>query len=242
MEDPRNLPVTELVPLTKNKPLVVPAGWEKLHQYIYLLQNNTDEHGWQYRSDWSTGVLDGLDEQWVPHNSDGLDVRRRMWFITVCKKDDIQNAKMILSEAVRKHPRGIIMRGDLTRYEQGTLMNSWVKRHTVLKDDRLEFYTNDKMEKRLSEFYIKGSECKMLFGSQCPTRNLAFSVRNNDGSIGILLDADNREVRGVCVCECFFQYVQYIFFVAKMKMKMKNFTTSALLFLQNSMNIFLLNT
>ena len=52
------------------------------------------------------------------------------------------------------------------------------------------------MDKRVgSEYYIKDCLCKMLFGSQCPERQYAFSVRSTDSSIGILLDANNREMR-----------------------------------------------
>jgi creatine kinase len=35
----------------------------------------------------------------------------------------------------------------------------------------------------------------MLFGSQCPGRDFAFSIRHPSGNVGILLDADNKEIR-----------------------------------------------
>jgi len=194
VRDPRTVNVQELVPANV---FDIPENWEKLHQYVYLLLTSTDEHGWQYRSDWSHGVLEPHDEQWVPENREGLDVRRRLWFITLSAKDDATKCKQILTEAIRRHPRGIIMRGELSRMEKGAIgLTSWTKRHVVLKDDRLEFYTTDKMDKRVgSEYYIKDCLCKMLFGSQCPDRQYAFSVRSTDSSIGILLDANNREMR-----------------------------------------------
>lgn len=196
LQDPRNVDVKTLVPILSSTPIILPSEWSKLHHYIYLLQSNTDEHGWQYRSDWYHGTPKALDEQWVGENREGLDVRRRLWFITICQSQDVSKCKAILAESIRKHPRGIIMRGNLARSEQGTLMKSWVDRHIVLKDDRLEVYTTEKMDKRVAEYYIKGCSCKMLFGSQCPDREFAFSIRNNDGSIAILLDADtSREAR-----------------------------------------------
>lgn len=194
-QDPCLVPITDLTGVTMANPLQVPNGWEKIHQYIYNLQSNTDEHGWQYRSDWSNGALTALDEQWVPDNRDGLDVRRRLWFLTLCLKDDVTNAKEVLEKAIRFCPRGVIMRGDLVRLEQGTLMKSWVNRHVMLKDDRLEFYQNEQMNKRLGEYNIKGCACKMLFGSQCPEKPYAFSVRSSDSSVAILLDGGIRETR-----------------------------------------------
>jgi hypothetical protein len=37
--------VEELMPLAKHK-LELPNGWERIHQYSYVLQPNTDEHGY----------------------------------------------------------------------------------------------------------------------------------------------------------------------------------------------------
>jgi hypothetical protein len=54
-----------------------------LHQYIYIIQPNTDENGWQYRSTWSDGIVTSRDEQWVESGFNGtqenasLHVRRR---------------------------------------------------------------------------------------------------------------------------------------------------------------------
>jgi hypothetical protein len=77
------------MPLAKHK-LELPNGWERIHQYIYVLQPNTDEHGWQYRSEWcEAGIITENDEQWVRTNAPGLDVRRRLWMITVVKRDDV---------------------------------------------------------------------------------------------------------------------------------------------------------
>lgn len=71
--------------------------------------------------DWSHGVLDPQEEQWVPENREGLDVRRRIWFITLSAKDEAIKCRQILTEAIRRHPRGIVMRGELSRMEKGML-------------------------------------------------------------------------------------------------------------------------
>lgn len=44
-------------------------------------------------------------------------------------------------------------------------------------------------------YVVQGCEVKMLFGSQCPGRDFAFSIRHPSGNVGILLDADNKEIR-----------------------------------------------
>lgn len=80
-QDPRIVAVQQLLCIVTNKnEIQIPTGWEKLHQYIYVKHQNTDDHGWQYRSDWSVGVLSPQDEQWVGTNADGRDVRRRFDF------------------------------------------------------------------------------------------------------------------------------------------------------------------
>ena len=50
-----------------------------LHQYIYIVQPNTDENGWQYRSSWSDGIITSRDEQWVesPYHDTNHDLRVR---------------------------------------------------------------------------------------------------------------------------------------------------------------------
>jgi hypothetical protein len=140
--DPRVAKVEELMPLAKYK-LQLPDGWEKVHQYIYVLQPSTDEHGWQYRSEWSNGPLTDKDEQWVRSNAPGLDVRRRLWMATVVSRDLVVAAKRRLAEAISSRVRGVIMEGTLFRQEQGALMKTWQKRHVVLTDDTIEIYTGN---------------------------------------------------------------------------------------------------
>ena len=199
--------------------IVLLKGWEKLHQYIYVKHHNTDDHGWQYRTDWSVGVLNPQDEQWVGVNADGRDVRRRLWMTTVVRKDDMIRAKRILSETLQKSRSGTILQGDLFKLEQGTISKSWVRRTVRLQHDALEFYSGNDFEGRIhgkrahNQLYmcttsiclhsevddscilVQGCEVKMLFGSQCPGRDFAFSIRHPSGNVGILLDADNKEIR-----------------------------------------------
>lgn len=191
--DPRSAKIEELLPLAKHK-LELPAGWEKVHQYIYVLQPSTDEHGWQYRSVWSDGPVTEKDEQWVKFNSHGLDTRRRLWITTVVRQDDHITAKNKLSEAFTIKPRGIIMLGDLYRQEQRTLRKVWQKRFIVLTDNRLEIYVASG-GKKVADLSLQECEIKMLFGVQCPGREFAFSIRDATGGLVGLFDADNREIR-----------------------------------------------
>jgi hypothetical protein len=195
--DPRVAKVEELMPLAKYK-LQLPDGWEKVHQYIYVLQPSTDEHGWQYRSEWSNGPLTEKDEQWVRNNAPGLDVRRRLWMATVVSRDLVVQAKRRLAEAISSRVRGVIMEGPLFRQEQGALMKSWQRRHVVLTDDTIEIYTSPKDEggRRIAELSVVDCEAKMLFGVQCPGRDFAFSIRKSPkNTLVALFDSETREVR-----------------------------------------------
>jgi len=191
--DPRSAKIEELLPLAKHK-LELPSGWEKVHQYVYVLQPSTDEHGWQYRSAWSDGTLTEKDEQWVKVNAHGLDTRRRLWITTVVRMDDQVTAKNKLSEAFKTKSRGIIMIGDLYRQEQRTLRKVWQKRFVVLTDNRLEVYVSSG-GKKIADLSLSDCEIKMLFGVQCPGREFAFSIRDSSGALVGLFDADNREIR-----------------------------------------------
>lgn len=114
-----------------------------------MKHHNTDDHGWQYRSDWSVGVLNPQDEQWVGVNADGRDVRRRLWMTTVVRKDDMIRAKRILSETLQKSRSGTILQGDLFKLEQGTISKSWVRRTVRLQHDALEFYSGNDFKGRI---------------------------------------------------------------------------------------------
>jgi len=93
-----------------------------IDQVVFIYQKLISTHSYlsKSRADWSNGLLEPHDEQWVPENREGLDVRRRLWFITLSGRDDAMKCKQILTEAIRRHPRGIIMRGELSRMEKGS--------------------------------------------------------------------------------------------------------------------------
>lgn len=191
--DPRNAKIDELLPLVKHR-LELPNGWEKVHQYMYVLQPSTDEHGWQYRSKWSNGPLKENDEQWVKSNSHGLDARRRLWITTVVKQDDLMTSKTRLQDAFKAKTRGVIMLGDLFIQESKTLRKVWAKRFCVLADNRIEVYASSG-GKKIKELSLVDCDIKMLFGVQCPGREFAFSVRESKGQLVGLFDAENREIR-----------------------------------------------
>lgn len=78
------------------------------------------------------------------------------------------------------------------RCEKGNLTATWNKRRVVLYHNRLEFYSGNIKK---GEVLLNDVEVKMLFESQCEGRKYAFSIRNATGSVGVLLDAENEQVR-----------------------------------------------
>ena len=191
--DPRLAKIDELLPLSKHK-LELPNGWEKVHQYMYVLQPSTDEHGWQYRSQWSDGPVNEGDEPWVKSNRKGLDSRRRLWITTVVKQEDLLLAKRKLSDAFKSQLRGIIILGDLYRQEQKTFRKVWQKRFCVLNDNQIEIYTAAG-GKRIRIINLADCNIKMLFGDQCPGREFSFALRDNAGNLVGLFDAESRDSR-----------------------------------------------
>ena len=164
------------------------------HQYIYIVHDNTDEQGWQYRSHWSDGEVKEGDEPWTNCPVASSMVRRRIWMTTVVDRLYLTLAKRLLSENIRTDNGGSYkMQGELLRYEKGTLTKSWQKRHVALTSNRLEFYSGSSKK---GEIPLNDCEVRMLFESQCPgSKNYAFSIRNPIGNVGILLDAESSEAR-----------------------------------------------
>ena len=167
-----------------------------MHQYVFIVQQNTDENGWQYRSDWSEGTLSSKDEQWVEKYNPALhNVRRRLWMTTVVKKNDVIAAKKLVYDSLNAPPKkDVIMQGNLYRYNQdmGQSSTSWQRRKVLLYHHKMEFYIGNE---RKGEAELDGCTVKMLFNAQCPGRNYAFSVRNASGSVSVLLEAENEEAR-----------------------------------------------
>ena len=48
--DPRTQPVSQLIDIVANPgEISIPSDWERLHQFMYVMGQHTDDHGWQYR-------------------------------------------------------------------------------------------------------------------------------------------------------------------------------------------------
>eukprot|EP01038_Epipyxis_sp_PR26KG_P011239 gene11239-15080_t len=195
--DPRTIPLNQLLGINNKRPEIqLPSGWLMLHQYIYVIQNNTDDNGWQYRSNWSeSGIVGNSEEQWVDTCNDDKLVRRRLWMTTVVKKEDIIRAKKMVTENLNGVKGDCIMQGFLFRYNSyvnANMTNVWQKGRVLLFHNKLEFYVGND---RKGETLLENCEVKMLFGSQCPGRNYAFSIRNPNNTVSVLLDAESKESR-----------------------------------------------
>ena len=165
------------------------------HQYIYVVNDGTDEHGWQYRNDWNTNIITNFQKEndaWSAFYEPNCYVRRRIWFTTLVPRLDLVRAKRLLSENCKMDPGHIRMQGELFRYEKGNMSKSWQKRKVTLYHNRLEFYSGSNKK---GEVNLADCEVKMLFESQCPGKEYAFSIRNPLGTVGVLLDAENQESR-----------------------------------------------
>ena len=172
------------------------------HQYIYVVHDNTDEHGWQYRSMWpiqgpGSGGGGGREEPWSASLMASSMVRRRVWMTTIVPRESLTVAKRLLCENIRADRDGasgssVRMQGELMRYEKGTITKSWQRRRVLLKHNRLEFYAGPTKK---GEIALTDCEVKMLFESQCPGKPFAFSIRNPVGTVGILLDAESKDMR-----------------------------------------------
>ena len=153
-----------------------------------VVQESTDEHGWQYRSQWPQHALDASDELWTNHETSALDVRWRLWMSTVVRRDDVLEAKRRISGLLRSRLRGEIMVGKLTRLEEDESGNKvWVKRKCALHDETIEISDVNTGE-FIDEKGILGYQIKVLDG-------FAFSLSRLDSSSCIIFDADSKESR-----------------------------------------------
>jgi hypothetical protein len=153
-----------------------------------VVQQSTDEHGWQYRSDWPKLALEGMDEPWSNNNATNADVRRRLWMTTVVKRDDILIAKRKISDLILSRQRGVILSGSLLRLEEGPgHVKKWVSRTCSLHDEIIEI-RDEVTGSKIEELHVLGHQIKMLEG-------FAFSVRKLDGSSCVLFDTDSKETR-----------------------------------------------
>ena len=153
-----------------------------------VVQQSTDEHGWQYRSQWPQQALEPTDELWSNNNATNADVRRRLWMTTVVKRDDVLSAKRKISELILSRQRGVILRGPLLRLEEDEHGDKrWISRSCSLLDEKIEICDEETGEK-IDELHVLGHQIKMLDG-------FAFSIRKLDGSSCVLFDTDSKETR-----------------------------------------------
>ena len=153
-----------------------------------VVQQNTDEHGWQYRSSWPRFALEPTDEQWSSRNGPRADVRRRLWMTTVVKRDEVIAAKRKIADLIHSRQRGVILSGPLLRLEEDPYHGkAWVVRRAALFDERIELY-DEQTNQKVAELPIVGHQVKMLDG-------YAFSVSTLDGKLCTVFDTDSRETR-----------------------------------------------
>jgi hypothetical protein len=72
-----------------------------VHQFLYIVHENTDEFGWQYRHQWPHSVPGPKEEPWSNKQNSSSRVRRRIWMTTVCPRQDLVRAKRYLAENLR---------------------------------------------------------------------------------------------------------------------------------------------
>ena len=208
--NPCVLPLDQLHEISRNDHSAInhPLGWSKLHHFIYVLEEDRDETGWEYRSDWSDGTPGEDDEQWSRVRKQGsANVRRRVWMTSVVKDEELAQAKEKVSEflttdTTEKSSRRII-KGELKRLESGMLGigKKWQNRLIVLWDDKLEIFTaadadasKDARKKvdKVGEIAMKDVNCCRLYGHQLKSNNsdCVFSLRNSQNDdVVCLLDA-----------------------------------------------------
>jgi hypothetical protein len=193
-KDPRTVRLDQLVGVSnKIQTLQLPPGWVMLHQYIYVVQQNTDEYGWQYRSTWSNGSIESKDEEgWVSMCDESKNVRRRLWMTIVVKQEDVMKAKRIVYEELNKSKGEALLQDVLSFYFVGGSFEepSWRKCRVLLYQDRMELYAEFK---KIGEVFLLDCEVQVLVGKASLGRDNAFRIRHPNGSVDIILSAENRE-------------------------------------------------
>eukprot|EP01034_Spumella_vulgaris_P032681 gene32681-40330_t len=139
-----------------------------VHQYIYVVHDQTDAHGWQYNADWNTNHVSNFskeNEGWTPLCLAHSTVRRRIWMTTVVAREDLNRSKRLLSENTQNDTGHIYMQGDLLCFEKPDSRSPSAK----------------------------------------PRQDYAFSVRNTDSTVGVLLCGDSQETRRLWVLAIHYQ-------------------------------------
>eukprot|EP01033_Poteriospumella_lacustris_P007177 gene7177-5168_t len=194
-KDPRMVRFDQLIGISNKNPEVqLPAGWFMLHQYVNIIQSNTDDYGWQYRSTWSEGTLNATDEQWVDMVDEQKQVRRRLWMTTVVKRDDFIKAKKMIAEELMKAPDDYILKEDLYLHdpEKGSSATSWQRRNVILYHNKVEFYSGNE---KVNDVSLIDCEVKVLSGPEAGGRSFPFCIYHPNGSITVKLDATDKDMR-----------------------------------------------
>lgn len=192
--DPRKIQVSDLLEYDQNNVIVTSADKVRLHNFIYVIRSNTDEHGWQYRTNWNEKTSN---EPWSEVQGDHHNVRRRMWLSTEVYKKDENKAHQALSRYIKSKPRGKIFDGDCYLQESGIFGKKWVKRYAEIKDNIISFHDIDNGNK-VRDYDFSDHSVNILIGLQTRGRDFPFSIRpkqNNNNVEGILLDVEHSELR-----------------------------------------------
>lgn len=167
-------------------------GWEKVHQYVYIMQSNTDDHGWQYRSKYSEGQLGPNDEPWVADNTENKHVRRRLWMTTVVKRSTLMQAKALLAKALQTSNGNHVLEGRLEVFSSS--LRSWQPRYVKLFHNHIEIWTEDKSS-RISSALLTTYNIRMALHNNIDGKPYMFFYRDMVNASSIIMHADSRELR-----------------------------------------------
>jgi hypothetical protein len=192
---------------------------------MYIVQQNTDDQGWQYRSTWSDGTVGANEEPWTDNYDLTKYVRRRMWMTTVVRKDDMMKAKALVAESIHKPRDDVIYqeylyvchataagnnnKSDSLISSAVSIMNStskialprgsWGRCKVILYHKKLEFYNGfDKVgDVNLVDCEVRPLPNHSMQTMQDVTNNREhiFSMQHPLTSLHILFQCDNHESR-----------------------------------------------
>jgi hypothetical protein len=192
--DPKKTKLSDLVEITSQKPLkTLPIG--VVHQFIYQVNPNTDDFGWQYRSKWSDGVKD-KDEEWVALFDEKKHfVRRRLWFTSVV--NDMMRAKQLLHSGLTSEKRTeVIAEGSISFLDlrNNRALNDWQRTKILLRYEAIEVFVDDKAPPIGLPL---DSTCKLYMLSETNSfgKEYVFKLRNMDDSIHCIFGFDSDDDR-----------------------------------------------
>jgi hypothetical protein len=155
-----------------------PAGWVRLHDFIYSIQLDTDALGWVYSSSSSSWSNPSSDP------SSSLPYRRRQWFRTIVQMRHLSASRSALSSYIASHPRGgTIQQGHL--YKKSTYQQLWLSCSAVLTDQALILSSSQENK----SYPLSGLEVVPLKSHQCLGYQNGFALRKKafDDSVCALI-------------------------------------------------------